>query len=77
MKKTTETRKFKRGEEVHLDEIYDIQGLAGGKWWTRRDGEDDDSDLLVITETITITITASRPSNANCPSTGATGKDYE
>ena len=66
MKKTTETHKFKRGQKLHLDEIYHIQGLADGKWWTSDDPNDDDGNQgeeVEIVEDITITIIASRPSN--------------
>jgi hypothetical protein len=66
MKKTTETHKFKRGQKLRLDDIYMIQGLAGGKWWTAPDcsiSEESDEDVT-ITEDITITITVSRPANA-------------
>ena len=63
---TTETHKFKRGQKLHLDDIYDIQGLAGGSWWTGDDPNDDDGnqgELVEIVEDITITITVSRPAN--------------
>jgi hypothetical protein len=70
--KLTETHKFRKGEKIHLDEIYAIQGLAGGQWWQREDGEDELSDDLIITETITITITVDRKANEKSPDAGAT-----
>ena len=29
----TITHKYKKGQKLVLDYIYDIQGLAGGNWW--------------------------------------------
>jgi hypothetical protein len=48
---------FKMGQKVHLDEIYEIQGLGGGDWWERKDLNNDFDEDLVITRDITITIT--------------------
>ena len=27
---------FKEGQELNLDDIYNIQGLAGGDWWEHK-----------------------------------------
>lgn len=53
----TETYSFTKGEKVQLDDIYNIQALAGGNWWEREDGEDELSESLIITRTIKIKIT--------------------
>lgn len=61
----TTTYKFKRGQRVSLDQIYTIQGLAGGDWWDKadddgkpsRDYEFDLSEECIITRNIEITIT--------------------
>jgi hypothetical protein len=60
---TTTTFRFKKGQQLHLDEIYDIQGLAGGHWW-ERDEPDEYCDDLHIVEDITIKIVVTRKSNA-------------
>lgn len=57
---TTETFRFKKGQPIHLDDIYEIQGLAGGQWWQPADGEPEDSDRIVCVEDITIKITVTR-----------------
>lgn len=59
---TTEKHSFKKGQQMHLDEIYDIQGLADGDWWDFEGevgifGPDDD---IKIVEDIEITITVKR-----------------
>ena len=65
---TTEKYIFKKGEKTHLDCIYEIQGLAGGKWWEHetiinKDSgiKDDESteinDNIYITRDIEITVT--------------------
>lgn len=46
---------FKKGQLIHLDTIYDIQGLAGGDWWEHCDN--DIGDDLIITKNVSITIT--------------------
>jgi len=58
---TTNTFKyaFKKGQQVHLDEIYQIQGLGldvegVGRWWRPNDGAGDEN--LTITRDITISI---------------------
>lgn len=40
--KKREVIKFKKGDETHLDCIYEIQGLFGGDWWDKHDDMDDD-----------------------------------
>lgn len=59
--KTTNTYKYKKGQEVHLDDIYDISGLAGGDWWAKIKEETqiktDLSDDCRITRDIEIKIT--------------------
>ena len=63
MKKTKETHKFKRGQKLHLDEIYEISGLAGGNWWTADDPYDSEGsggEEVEITEDITIEVIVSR-----------------
>jgi hypothetical protein len=58
--KSVKVYTFVKGEQKHLDEIYMIQGLCGGKWWKhRRPGnllEGLPSDEIIITRNITITI---------------------
>ena len=49
----TETRKFKKGELYHLDQIYIIDGLCGGDWWNPID---DSGETIVILRDITIQI---------------------
>ena len=60
---TKKIHKFKKGQETHLDAIYDIQGLDNGDWWQHSDFDDrensfghGDGDELVITRNITIEI---------------------
>lgn len=59
----TQTYKFKKGQELHLDQIYDIMGLAGGRWWTADDphleGGSGGEDVTIL-EDITIKITVTR-----------------
>lgn len=66
--KHTETHKFRRGQKLHLDSIYNIQGLGceperGGAWWEHTDGDGlhGPGDNITITRDITITITVSSP----------------
>jgi hypothetical protein len=49
----TKTRKFKKGEIYHLDEIYAIDGLCGGDWW---EPKDESGEIIQITRDITIQI---------------------
>lgn len=46
---------YTKGQRVHLDTIYDHQGLDGGDWW---EALEEDGDELVITRSVRITITA-------------------
>lgn len=57
MSKEIEIYKFKKGEKVHLDTIYHIQGLSGGQWWQAEVEEGDD---LIIQENIEIKIIVKR-----------------
>jgi len=50
----TEIHKFTKGQKLHLDDIYHIQGIGGVDWWKHIDGETD--DFIIITRTIEITI---------------------
>ena len=52
---TTEQYKFTKGQRLHLDDIYFIQGLAGGNWWEPDDKEGSDS--ITITKDVKIRIT--------------------
>lgn len=62
--KETKVFRFYAGQVLHLDQIYNIQGieLGTGQWW-KKVGEvegyegDDLGDEVVITKNITITIT--------------------
>lgn len=47
--------RFKKGQEVHLDIIYDIQSLCGGDWWDKKN-DDDMEDWCIINRDITIEI---------------------
>jgi len=62
---TTETHKFKKGQELHLDEIYNIQALGGGDWWEAvPDGTiecpDTSGELVRIIRDTTIKITVTQ-----------------
>jgi hypothetical protein len=50
-----EKYKFKKGQVVSLDQIYTIQGIAQGDWWTH-EGDELCSDNVVITRDIEIQI---------------------
>lgn len=54
----TVSYKFKKGDLVRLDDIYEIQALAGGDWWERApDAKDPDSgEDLIITKDVEIRI---------------------
>jgi hypothetical protein len=66
MKETKEDRSgrekysFKAGQELYLDDIYSIQGLAGGDWWEHKEDEGDiytvPGDVIIITRNVTISI---------------------
>ena len=61
--KKTETYKYKKGQVLDLDEIYNIQGIAGGDWWDAGDLADGDAgEEVVIVKDITIRITITTPS---------------
>ncbi|MEQ8504639.1 MAG: hypothetical protein RIB80_04885 [Rhodospirillales bacterium] len=60
MATVTETFKFKKGQRLHLDDIYFIQTLGGGDWWQPAEGEREDSDNIVCVEDITIEISTTR-----------------
>lgn len=45
---------FKKGDKIHLDSIYPIQGIAGGTWWDHVESEI--SDDCIITKNIEIII---------------------
>jgi len=51
--------KFKRGQEIRLDNIYDIQALAGGDWWEHTDAEGL-SESIIITKDIEIIISSKK-----------------
>jgi len=51
---TTEKYTFKKGVKKHLDDIYNIQGIANGDWWDHID--DNNGDDIIITRDITIII---------------------
>jgi len=61
---TTEQKfEFRKGQKLHLDDIYDIQGLAEGDWWEvdytdPGNNGDENGDFIVITKSIDITIRA-------------------
>jgi hypothetical protein len=61
--KHTVTHKFKRGQQLHLDDIYLFSGLgddvAGiGKWW---EPNDEAGEELTVTMDIEITVTIRTP----------------
>ena len=53
---STEKFKFTKGQRIHLDDIYNIQGLGtdDGEWW---ESDKDDGDELVVIQDIEIIIT--------------------
>ncbi len=60
-------RRFKKGQKLHLDTIYDIQGVGDtmpgvGKWWEHKF---EDSDDIVVTKNIDIEIRI-KCSDENC-----------
>jgi len=64
--KHTSTHRFQRGQRLHLDDIYTIQGLGDGiagigRWWDR---DEEDSDEIVVTKDLSITITIRTPNNS-------------
>lgn len=65
-KRTVQTYEFKRGQKLSLDDIYFVQGLAGGDWWDapdpldRPDGKDR-SEEVTIKRSIRITIIIETP----------------
>ena len=60
------TYKFKKGQEIRLDTIYDIQALGGGDWWKPINEEKGGEDVI-ITKTIEITIITKFPSTPQNP----------
>lgn len=70
--KTQKTHTFKAGDLFTLDDIYNIQSLAGGDWWERT-GEDlpegkreidlDMSEFLRCTRDVRITIIIETPND--------------
>lgn len=55
-----ESYTFKKGQVVTLDDIYAIQGLAGGDWWdadSPNELEGSRGEIVTITRNIKITIT--------------------
>lgn len=60
MAKKEEVFRFKKGEILSLDKIYIIQGLGGGDWWEKVDGENDYAtdvgEEVIITRDIEIKI---------------------
>lgn len=61
MARKQKTHKFKKGDHIHLDQIYDIQGLGGGDWWESDGTEGEDGDNLIITKDIKITVIVETP----------------
>jgi hypothetical protein len=64
--KHTQTHKFKKGQKLHLDQIYEFQGIGDstvGKWWMPDDG--DCGDEITVTQDIKITITIEAPNAGN------------
>ena len=50
-----ENYKYKKGEVLALDQIYDHQGLGGGRWWDYQDN-DITSDNVVVNRNVEIQI---------------------
>ena len=61
MRSSKKVYKFKAGQKLSLDDIYDIQGLGGGAWWEHI--ADDMDGQIVITRDITITIIVEQGNN--------------
>lgn len=58
LKMRVETHTFKKGQKLHLDSIYNIQGIGcemqhGGAWW---EPDDDSGERVTVTRDITIRI---------------------
>ena len=71
--RTKTTYAFRAGQAIDLDQIYTIQGLAGGDWWERtgddlqehrRDVDMDFSESLRVTRDISITVIVETPNAA-------------
>ena len=58
MKSKKEVFSYKKGQILHLDDIYTIQGLCDSDWWENFD-IDGCGDNIYITRNIKITITES------------------
>lgn len=60
-KTTTLTYRFRKGEQYHLDEIYEINGIANEHNWWKADDPSDESgtsgEEITITKNIEIKIT--------------------
>lgn len=54
--KDEQTYEFKKGQEMGLDDIYNIQGLGSGHWWHPISEEFDDTVVIVKDIKITIII---------------------
>jgi len=53
--KERDSYKFKKGERLHLDDIYNVQGIGGNDWWDHEDGEE--SCEIIITRDVHFEIT--------------------
>lgn len=47
---------FKKGQVLHLDQIYPIQGLCNGDWYDQDVDGEDAGELVIINRDIIIEI---------------------
>ena len=55
MIKSRQIFKYKKGQKLHLDQIYNISGVLETDWWEHID-EDGCGDEVLITKDVKITI---------------------
>lgn len=54
--KSKEVYTFKKGQVLHLDQIYLIQGLCDGDWYDQDIDGEDAGESVIINRDITIEI---------------------
>ena len=61
MKNKIDRYEFKKGDEMNVDEIYDIQGIGEANWWEFID--EVECEEIIITKNIKFTIKVYYPKN--------------